>query len=79
MPHAIGRLIIMAVLLFFTVPVTVSSIILAVVAPFAIVLWLPILVVGFGIDVLLGYYLYRDFRNRRKKNNGKKEYYPMSI
>lgn len=78
MPLAIGRLIIMAVLLFFTIPLTISSVILAVVAPFAIALWLPILLIGFGLDASIAYYIYKDFKNRRR-NNGKKEYYPMSI
>ena len=72
----LARMVLLAILLFFTVPVTVSSVILAIMAPFALVIWLPVLLIGLTVDAGIGYYLYRDFR---RKKNDRREYYPMSI
>lgn len=74
----LARLVVLAILLFFTIPATIGSMILAVIAPFALLIWLPILLIGFGIDVGIGYYIYKDFRNRRSDRRDK-EYFPMSI
>lgn len=72
----LARMVLLAILLFFTAPMTIGSMILALIVPVAFIIWLPTLLISLGITVLIGYYLYRDFNRRR---SGRKEYYPLSI